>query len=170
MTAAHVQYSIPARTVKFGLVLDLLVQPDATTRVRIDEWRGWLMCVGENGFELSPGRAKLFLFRRGNDEVPAARDYERGARAYERWHKRVAVRVDQYDVPDELCYKQGRVLRIGYSSDKWTARGRRRAYEHDFCEEGGRPPMLYTDKASIARCRGAVLVGGDMVISEEGIA
>src|SRR4029077_13605581 len=114
------------------------------------------MVCGENGFELQPGRSKLFLFRQSDDEQARARDYSRAARAYERWHKREAKRVDVQDVPDELKHYQGRALRIGYSSDKWGARGKRRAYEHDFTGRGGRPPLLYTDKASIARSRAAV--------------
>src|SRR4029077_5345051 len=113
----------PATTVRLGLVLDLVVKVDAGTLLRVDEWRDWAMVCGENGCELQPGRSKLFLFRQSDDEQARARDYSRAARAYERWHKREAKRVDVQDVPDELKHYQGRALRIGDRSGKWGARG-----------------------------------------------
>lgn len=164
-------YRVPPQTVRLGHVLDLHVEVNADTRVRIDEWHTWLMCCGENGFDLQPGRAKLFLFAPMRDDSDASeRDRSAATRAYERWHKREAKRVDVYDVPDTFRHCQGRVLRIGYQSDKWGQRGKGHDYDHDFCERDGLPPLLYTDVRDISKARGAVLVGGDMVITEGGIA
>jgi hypothetical protein len=165
-------YRVPPQAVRLGYVLDLHVEVNATTRVRIDEWAEWCMCCGDNGFELPPGRSKLYLFAPLPDKKPASEDtnYSAATRAYERWHKREAKRVDVYDVPDRIVHCQGRVLRIGYRSDKWGQRGKGHDYDHDFCERDGLPPLLYTDTRDVARARGAVLVGGDMTITEEGIA
>ncbi|MGV1080696.1 MAG: hypothetical protein ACOYD1_12765 [Candidatus Nanopelagicales bacterium] len=168
MTTAVYRY--PATQVRLGFVLDLTIEPNADVRMRIDDWAGWLMCCGENGFELQPGRAKLFLFAPAPDEGARTRDYSAAARAFERWHKREAKQVDRHEVPDKLVHCQGRVLRIGYRSDKWGKRGQSHDYDHDFCERDGLPPLLYTDAAKIDKSRGAVLVGGDMVITEGGIA
>ncbi len=165
-------YRIPPQTARLGFVLDLHVEVNSETRIRIDEWGGWLMCCGENGFDLPPGRSKLFLFAPLPDERSADEraDYTAATKAYERWHKREAKQVDVYDVPDRIVHCQGRVLRIGYRSDKWGQRGKGCDYDHDFCERDGLAPLLYTDVKDISKARGAVLVGGDMVITEGGIA
>lgn len=163
-------YRIPATTVQFGTVLDLQVEPNASTRIRVDDWAGWLLCAGENGFELAPGRCKLFLFPAAPRDGAPGTDYRAATTGYERWHKRPAARVDIHDVPAHLGCCQGRVLRIGYRSDKWGRRGAYHDYDHDFCESDGMPPLLYTDTASLAGASAAVLVGGDMVIREDGIS
>lgn len=163
-------YKYPPTTVKLGFVLDMQLEPNPEVRLRIEEWRDWLMACGENGFELPPGRGKLFLFAPVELDDASRRDMSAATRAYERWHRREAGRVDMYDVPDELAHLQGRVLRIGYRSDKWGRRGSEHDYDHDFCEGDALPPLLYTDKKNLSDSRGAVLVGGDMVITEGGIA
>lgn len=163
-------YKYPPTQARLGFVLDLTIEPNGEQRIRIDEWRNWLMCVGENGFDLRAGRGKLFLFAPQADGEPRQRDFSAAARAYERWHKREAKKVSTFVVPDALRHCQGRVLRIGYRSDKWGQRGKSHDYDHDFLERDGLPPLLYTDTKNIDRARGAVLVGGSMVITEGGIA
>ena len=163
-------YRIPPRTVKLGTVLDLQIEVNVNTRVRIDEWAGWLLVCPENGFELAPGRSKLYLFAPLPDGEASERvNYDAATRAYERWHKRDAARVDVHKVPDRFTCLQGRVLRIGYRSDKWGARGKSHDYDHDFCEGDALPPLLYTNKRGL-NSDGAVIVGGDMTITERGIA
>lgn len=168
--SSTVVYRYPPTSVRLGFVLDLTIEPNPDARVRIDDWDGWLMCCGENGFELPPGRAKLYLFAPAPDDSAKRRDYSAATRAYELWHKREAERVDVHEVPDRVKCCQGRVLRIGYRSDKWGRRGKAYDYDHDFCERDGLPPLLYTDVADIGKARGAVIVGGDMTITQEGIA
>jgi hypothetical protein len=163
-------YKYPATTVKLGFVLDLTIEPNAEQRIRIDEWCGWLMCCPENGFELQAPRGKLFLWSPQPEQGARERDYSAATRAYERWHKRDAKRVNLHDVPDKLTHCQGRVLRIGYRSDKWGKRGQSHEYDHDFLEHNGLPPLLYTDVKRLDKARGAVLVGGSMVIREGGIS
>lgn len=163
------RYRVPARTVQLGTVLDLHLELNATQRAFVKEWSGWLMCIPEHGFELARGSSKLFLFK------PAELEQLEGMgaaaiRAYQRWHKRHPDAVESHEVPDHLGHLQGRVLRIGYRSDKWGARGNTIDYDHDFTERGALPPKLYTDSAELEQARGAVLVGGDMTITARGIA
>ena len=73
------------------------------------------------------------------------------------------------DVPDAIEWRQGRVLRIGYRSDKWSRRGAMHDYDHDFTEAGHRPPLIYTNTQSLGRARAALITGGDMAITEGGI-
>lgn len=164
-------YRIPAQTVLLGTVLDLDVDRNATTRIFIEEWKGWLMLTSTTAMDLQRGRARLFLVK-----MPARvrsssgrRTSLRGAEVFERWHEREPESALQYEVPDSIGFIQGRALRIGYSSDKWKPRGKHVHYDHSFIEHGARPPKLYTDRATIETSRAAVLVGGDMGISERGI-
>lgn len=161
---------VPPVTVQFGTVLDLTLE-QGDMRVRIDEWRGWHVLVPPNAFESAPGRARLFLVRGKlerkenlqGDELDAAQT------AYERWHQRDAKLVGDLEVPGSLDHQQGRVLRIGYRSDKWSRRGKGHDYDHDFTERGHRPPLLYTNARTLERSRAALIVGGDMAITEGGI-
>lgn len=161
---------VPATTVHFGTVLDLTLE-QGEMRIRIDEWNGWHMLVSPNAFELAPGRARIFLVRGKlarkqdlqGDELDSAQT------AYERWHQRDAKLIGELNVPDAIEWQQGRVLRIGYRSDKWSRRGARHDYDHDFTERGHKPPLLYTSTRALERAAAAIIVGGDMAITEEGI-
>lgn len=170
MSAVLRGYRIPRRIVQLGEVLDVQLEPTPSERLTLTEWRGWLVAIPEHGFELPPGAAKLFLFKPNPVETaetmkPAA------ARAYQRWHKRLPVdALAGYEVPNHVRQYQGRAVRIGYRSDKWGKRGKAHDYDHDFREHGARPPKLYTDAADLERSTAAVLVGGDMHITEGGIA
>ncbi len=165
-------YKVPPCTVQLGTLLDLTIAPDAEHRVRVDEWKGWLVVIPENGFELGRGRSKLFLLKadmlkRETMRAPVRRALER---AYERWHMREPDAIATHEVADWIERLQGRVLRIGYRSDKWGPRGKSHDYDHDFLERGGRAPKLYTDSRALDKASAAVLVGGSMTITERGIA
>jgi hypothetical protein len=167
---ARVEHRIPKHTVQLGTVLDLDVT-DRGRRVFIDDWKHWLMLCDERGMETAPGRTKLFLVKMPRRTVRLDGDeLERGAETYGRWHQRDADELLELDgLPDSIAYYQGRVTRIGYRSDKWHPRGKSVEYDHDCQERGGKPPMLYTSHADIARARAAVLVGGSMHLTERGI-
>lgn len=161
---------VPPVTVHFGTVLDLTLE-QGDMRVRIDEWHGWHMLVAPNAFEAAPGRAKLYLVRgtlERKDELEGD-EFDRAQTAYERWHQRDAKLVGDLEVPNDIDWRQGRVLRIGYRSDKWSRRGKGHDYDHDFTERGHSPPLIYTSARSLARARAAIIVGGDMAITEGGI-
>jgi hypothetical protein len=166
-----VSYAIPPVVVQLGTVLDLDVTTEHGTRLFVKEWRGWLMLTGEAGMDAAPGRARLFLVkatRRATLGPDAVSD--RAAETFARWNERDAATAFELNgLPDSIAYYQGRVLRIGYRSDKWNARGKRVDYDHDCQERGGKPPRLYSSNASIERSRAAVLVGGSMHITERGI-
>lgn len=167
---APARYRIPGRTVELGSLLDLHVELDASHRVRVDEWAGWLVTIPEHGFELLPGRAKIFLFAPKPAPVRDAGNLSAAERAYKRWHKRGAEELAVHTVPDHVGHYCGRVLRIGYRSDKWGPRGKTIDYDHDFTENGARAPKLYTSSSERNGSTAALIVGGDMTITERGIA
>ena len=164
-------HSVPGLTVKYGTVLDLTI---ATRDVRIfvTEWDGWQMLVSERAMLLPPGRAKLYLVKGAirSKVLLQGDEHDQAQEQYERWHQRDAESIGEIvDIPDTIAYRQGRLLRIGYRSDKWTRRGKGRDYDHDFTENGHRPPLIYTNTRALERARAAVIVGGDMSITEGGI-
>lgn len=164
-------HSVPGLTVHYGSVLDLTIAT-RDLRILIDEWQGWQMLVSERAMLAAPGRAKLYLVRGAIRSKVALEgdELDQAQEQYERWHLRNAQSVGEIvDIPGVIGYRQGRVMRIGYRSDKWTRRGRHRDYDHDFTEDGHRPPWLYTNTRAIERARAAVIVGGDMSITEGGI-
>ena len=95
---------------------------------------------------------------------------EHAAELYERWHEREAEHVTDVDgLPDLIGIYVGRAMRIGYSSDKWHARGKTIDYEHDFSERGHIAPECWADTADLADARALAIVGGTMRITEDGI-
>lgn len=161
---------VPSRTITLGTLLDLTIE-QGDQRVRIDEWHGWHVLVPENAFDVAPGRARLYLVRGklADKENLQGDEFDRAQTAYERWHQRDAKLVGTLDIPDAIDWRQGRVLRLGYRSDKWSRRGKHHDYDHDFTERGHRPPLIYTSARSLGRSRGALITGGDMSITEGGI-
>lgn len=160
-------YSIPGLTVHYGTVLDLQVE-HRRRRELITAWKGWCMLVGENAMRASPGRARLYLVR-GKLGDTRRKASDSALETYERWHQRLADRIGELTVPDEISYRQGRVTRIGYRSDKWNRRNAMVDYDHSFLEDSHRAPFLYTDAPTLNKASAAVIVGGDMAITEEGI-
>lgn len=161
-------YAIPGLTVHYGTVLDLQVE-HRRKRELVTRWKGWCMLVGENAMRAAPGRARLYLVKGKLEPTGKARTKASALETYERWHQRAADKIGELDVPDEITHKQGRVIRIGYRSDKWNRRGSMVDYDHSFLEDGHRAPWLYTDAASLSKSTAAVIVGGDMAITEGGI-
>jgi len=158
-----------AQTVALGTVLDLSIAPSARERIFVTEWRGWWLLTTPDAMDRAPGYARLFLAAgraERTDEAPNGA----AAETFTAWHARDADRVVELEVPSRLPHVQGRLLRLGYRSDKWARRGQWDDYEHDFSERGGAPPLLYTDRADIEDSSAALVVGGDMVITERGIA
>jgi hypothetical protein len=166
-------YRIPSRTVQLGTVLDLDCAPNARSRLFIDDWRNWLMCCDERGFDAAPGRARLWLLKVTPHNVPIDSDdliSDAAGEAFAEWHDREPDSVVEVGgLPDHIGHYQGRVLRIGYRSDKWHPRGTTVDYDHDCFERGGQPPKLYTSHARIESSRAAVIVGGTMHITHRGI-
>jgi len=164
-------HSIPGLTVLYGTVLDLTFAT-GNQRVFVREWRGWQMLVSDRAMESAPGRAKLYLVkgRIAKRKALQGDEHDRAQEQYERWHQRDAAAIGQIvDIPDVIAHRQGRVLRIGYRSDKWSRRGNHKDYDHDFLEDGGTAPLLYTNTKQIERARAAIIVGGTMAITEGGI-
>ena len=162
---------IPSITVHYGKVLDLMFE-FGDQRVFVSQWRGWHMLVAERALDTAPGRVKLYLVKGslGRRKLLQGDEHDRAQDQYERWHQRDALQVGQIaNIPDAIDYRQGRVLRLGYRSDKWSRRGHMTDYDHDFTERGGMPPWLYTDTRNIERAHAAVIVGGSMAVTEGGI-
>ena len=165
------KHTIPAVTVRYGMVLDLMVA-DGPQRITVTEWRGWHMLVSPRAMESAPGLARLYLVRGSIAKRKALRgdEHDQAQEQYERWHQRDAQWLGEIDkLPASVKFKHGRVLRIGYRSDKWSRRGAMTDYDHDFTEDGHRPPLLYTNTRTLGAARAAVIVGGDMAITEGGI-
>jgi len=161
MTAS---YRVPPVTVQLGTVLDLRIER-GQTRTFIDDWAGWLLLTDERGMDSTRPRLWLLPPTRTGGE-PGAEGTAAGD-TYDRWHKRPPATVEELHAPDEIGHLQGRVLAIGYRSDKWGRRGEVHDYDHDFTD--GKAPKLYTSHASLETSVGAVIVGGDMRITERGI-
>lgn len=164
-------YRVPSQTVLLGAVLDVQFEDDSgSSRVTIADWEGWALLTDANAMDRAPGRARLYLCP--FDARGQFFTREKGAKAaetYLRWHQRHPERSVELEVPDAMRFRQGRAIRIGYASDKWHRRGAVEHYEHDFREDGGRCPILYTDTRDHEDAAGAVIVGGDMRVTERGI-
>lgn len=161
-------YAIPGLTVHYGTVLDLQVE-HRRVRELVTRWKGWCMLVGENEMRAAPGRARLYLVRGKLTDTGRSKTKAIAIETYERWHERAPDLIGELTVADEISHRQGRVIRIGYRSDKWNRRGATVDYDHSFLEDGHRAPYLYTDAPSLSKATAAVIVGGDMAITEEGI-
>jgi hypothetical protein len=157
----------PRTTVLLGTVLDLQVEHD-DMRTTVTHWKGWALLADADSMERAAGRARLFLVPFKVDG-PRERQSDDAEDTYWRWHKRNPRKVLQLDVPDTFGALQGRVLRIGYRSDKWTRRGNARDYDHDFREGGALAPLIYTNARTLQGARGACITGGDMRVTERGI-
>lgn len=161
-------HRVPETTVKLGTVLDCTIA-DGDKRIRIDEWKGFQLLTDADAMERV--RPRLYLVKgrlEGIDEEEAA-NVERAADTYRAWHKRDAAKVGELDT-DPAPYCQGRMLVIGYRSDKWSRRGKAVDYEHDFLEEGGSAPLVFTNRATLPAATTVVVVGGSMKVAPGGIS
>ena len=164
----NAHYHVPGLVVRFGYVLDVQLER-SQNRIMLTEWAGWHMVVTEGAFEASPGRARLYLLEGQLGAYLDETGLERAVETFDRWHHREPSSVRELDVPSEIGWYQGRARRIGYRSDKWSTEGAFVDYDHDF-GEGGRPlPKVFTDRFELGDSTAALIVGGDMCITEEGI-
>lgn len=163
--------SVAPVTIHLGTVLDAELE-HGDQRIEITEWAGYHILADHDAFTRRAPHARLYLVR-GHLERPRSEPNEkrvaRGLRDYERWHKREPKRIAELDWKP-ANYPQGRMVTIGYRSDKWGPRGRRHDYTHSFLEDGGRPPLVYTNTRTLASASTIVVVGGSMRITERGIA
>ena len=158
-------YRVPNTTVRLGSVLDLDVQRHQY-RYDIDEFKGWNMLATENGADQRAGYARLYLVSGELENNPELEPSEAGAETFKTWHRRRPDKIGELETPESIGYYQGRVLRIGYKSDKW---GRSDVeYDHSFFESGT-PPKLYTDAPKIEDSTAAIITGGNFTISSRGI-
>lgn len=164
------EHHIPALTVALGTVLDLVIG-DGHERIFVSDWDGWHLLTSPNAFDVTPGRARLFLVRGRLHELEQLEGDElEGEEAYERWTERSADHLGELELPSSSCsFRHGRLLRLGYRSDKWNRRGQTVDYDHDFTEHGAQPPWIYTDHAHLERSGCAVVTGGTMTVTEGGI-
>lgn len=162
-------YRVPATTAQLGTVLDLRIDQGATRLFLYSDWSGWLLLTDADAMERDKPRLYLVAFNGYGDAGDAAPD-SAAVETVERWNKRGYDFIADVDVSgDDMGYRQGRVMSIGYRSDKWGDAGDFHDYDHDFGEGGGAPPLIYTDRADIALAKAAVIVGGDFQVTERGI-
>jgi hypothetical protein len=154
-------------TVALGTVLDCTIG-DGDTRVFVDEWEGFHLLTNEGAFSNAPGRARLYFVRGKLAALPAKPQNFAGSKDFKYWSSRDPDRMGELDT--KPCkYVQGRLLRLGYRSDKWHRKGKTEDYDHDFLEDGGAPPLVYTNAPTLAASHCVVVVGGSMRITEGGI-
>ena len=159
---------VPRVTAKLGTVLDCTIA-HGSARAFVDEWKGFQLLTGVNAMDSRRPCLYFVRGRLGSDPGISERAARAGANTYKRWHQRDPARVGELDT--EPCeYQQGRMLRLGYRSDKWGQRGRAVAYDHDFLEDGGSAPLVYTNTRTLEAATTIIVVGGSMRVTERGIA
>lgn len=162
-------HSVPPVTVCLGKVLDAVIEHRGK-RYTVTKWRGMHMLTDPQALERA--RPRLYLVR---GKLERQVRLEPGAYAgkasdtYAGWHQRENEKVGELDTR-AAKFAQGRIVLIGYRSDKWEKRGRTHDYSHDFFEGDGTPPLVYTDTRTLDAARTVVIVGGSMRVTEGGIA
>jgi hypothetical protein len=162
-------HRIPRVTAGLGIVLDCTIA-HGQQRAFVEEWKGFHLLTNENAFGAAPGRAKLYFVRgkiAGRAE-PGAK-HGRAAEAYTRWTEYDPDWVGELEGVAPCKYLQGRLMLLGYRSDKWSARRKPVDYEHDFCERGHTPPLVYTSARTLEASKCVVVTGGSMRVTEGGI-
>lgn len=165
--ATLTHHHIPARTVQLGRVLDMTTVLGELATSWDSELKGWAMLTDARAELMRPGAAGLYLVRLVPTGVePTATPTQE--ETYEAWHDREPGETLELDAPDFCGVYIGTARVIGYSSDKWTKRGKFVDYEHDF-RESGREPEVWADAENLADARGVVIRGGDMRVTPAGI-
>jgi hypothetical protein len=159
-------HRVPACVVSLGTVLDCTIA-HRDFRAFVDEWHGFQLLTDADAFARAEGRARLFFVRGRLQQTQ--KEPEKGTEAYRRWHKRDADKVGELTWAP-ASFPQGRLLVLGYRSDKWHRRGKSVDYTHDFLEDQGRAPLVYTNTRTLEGASTIVVVGGSMRITEGGIA
>lgn len=166
------RHRIPPELVQLGTTLELVTE-DGDMRTLWDEVAGWRLLAPTDAFDRRAPYGRLYLVpgefeAEADPECPdALRGLMRGTGAYRRWHSREHDYVGVLDVPDNVGTAIGRAVRLDYASDKWHTRGRTVEYTHDFTEYGGAPLAYVRNRRDP---KAFVLAGGDMEITERGIA
>jgi len=165
-------HKVPDVTMKLGTVLDATLT-EGRHRHFVNEWRGFQLLSDFDAFERRAPHCHLYLVRgrigAQPKRAPSASKLDHAEDGYHRWHKRDAARLGELDTA-AAKYLQGRMTRIGYSSDKWARRGRTTNYDHDFLEDDGTAPLVYTNARTLGASTTIVVVGGSMLITAAGIA
>ena len=156
---------VPKVTLKLGTVIDCTIG-DGNARAFVDDWKGYQLLTGESAMDARRPALYFVRGRLGGDPGVAA---AAAAKTYRRWHQRDPERVGELDW-DPCEYRQGRMLRLGYRSDKWGSRGKAVAYDHDFLEDGGTAPLVWTNTRTLEAATTIIVVGGSMRVTERGIA
>lgn len=160
-------HRVPDVTVALGTVLDCTIG-EGDRRVFVDEWEGFHLLTNEGAFDNAPGRARLYFVKGAMAALPAKPADFKGSRDFKYWSERDPDRMGELNT--KPCkYVQGRLLRLGYRSDKWHRKGKTEDYDHDFLEDGGAAPLVYTSAPTLAASVCVVVVGGSMRITEGGI-
>lgn len=161
--------NVPAITVQLGTVLDAVIEHRGQ-RYTVTKWKGLVLLTGENAIESK--RPALYLVRgklTNKQKLEKGADAGAASRTFNAWHAREHDLVGELDTR-AAKYPQGRMVLIGYASDKWGKRGKSHDYTHDFYEDGGNPPLVYTDSRTLDAARTVVVVGGSMRVTDRGIA
>lgn len=162
-------HKVPALTVKLGTVLDAVIE-ERGNRHTVYRWKGMQLLTDANAME--KGRPKLYLVRgklQATRKLRADADAGAASDTYGEWHKRPHDLVGELDT--RPCgHRLGRMVLIGYRSDKWGRKGETHDYSHDFFEENGVPPLVYADARTLDSARCVVVVGGSMKVTDRGIA
>lgn len=153
-------------TVKLGTVLDCTIA-HGDKRLFVTEWRGFQLLTGEDA--MNQLRPRLYLVR-GRLGADPGIDPDRANATYRRWHDRDPERVGELETADRVTILLGRMIRLGYRSDKWDRRGRTVDYDHDFQEGRGVAPLVYVDKPNVRSVGTVIVIGGSMRVTERGIA
>lgn len=160
-------HRVPATVVELGEGAELVVsEGDVLTSWDVS---GFMMCCPPDAEDRAPGHARLFLLEGDLADVKALEGNPAAQRTYEMWNDRGAEFKGYMETSKQLSACMGRADRLDYDSDKWNDRGEMEGYTHDFFEHGRRrPPLVWTDDPDAPEA--FLLVGGDMMITRDGIA
>lgn len=159
-------HHVAVHTASLGTVLDCTIA-DGQQRVFVDEWKGYQLLTNATAFENLPGKAKLYFVRGELADTLRDPHAHPAARARKYWTEREPDGVGELET-SPCSHLQGRLVRLGYRSDKWHRKGKTEDYDHDFLESG-MAPLVYTSAPSLAASRCVVVVGGSMRVTKDGI-
>lgn len=135
--------------------------------------RVWVMACDPDSIEAPPGKSTLYLVKAPfTRDLQEAESHEPSAEALDGfylWTNREVDRIFEVNAPDQIDDYYGYITRIVYASDKKNDRGKVAEYEHDFYEDGGKPPAIFFDAEDPEDAKAAVIYGGTMSINERGI-
>lgn len=160
---------VPALTVKLGTVLDAVIEVGGK-RHTVTKWAGMQLLTDANAMERA--RPCLYLVRgklAKTHKLAADADAGPASDTYGLWHQRDHDLVGELDT-SPAPHRLGRMVLIGYRSDKWSRKGKHSDYSHDFFEDNGTPPLVYGSAKTLDASRTVVVVGGSMKVTDRGIA